>query len=167
MSDETEEATQEATSQQNADQLFEIKKLYIKDVSFESPNSPNVFTDGEWKPELNVQINGKNNTLGQDLYEVVLTITVTAKQNDKTAFLAELQYAGIFAVKGYPEEALRGILGAYCLETLFPYARESLDSLVIKGGFPPLLLNAVNFNAVFQQQLEAEQAAQAGQEATH
>ena len=162
----SEEETQ-AAGQQDAGQSFEIRKIYIKDVSFESPNSPAVFNDGEWKPEMNVQLNGKNNVLGQDLYEVVLTVTLTVKQSDKTAFLTEIQQAGIFEIKGYPEESLRGILGAYCLETLFPYIREALDSVVTKGGFPQVSLSPVNFNAVYQQQLEAEQTAQAGQEATH
>lgn len=163
----SEEDTQEAAAQQTAGQTFEIKKLFIKDASFESPNSPAVFTDGEWKPEMNVQINGANTVFGQDVYEVVLTITVTAKQNDKTAFLIELQQAGVFAIKGYPEEALRGILGAYCLETLFPYAREALDNLVIKGGFPPISISPINFNAVYQQKLEAEKSSGSKQEATH
>ena len=80
-----------AAGQQDAGQSFEIRKIYIKDVSFESPNSPTVFSDGEWKPEMNVQLNGKNNVLGQDLYEVVLTVTLTVKQSDKTAFLTEIQ----------------------------------------------------------------------------
>lgn len=163
----SEEETQDTAAKQSAEQTFEIKKIFIKDASFESPNSPAVFTDGEWKPEMNVQINGANTTLGHDVYESVLTITVTVKQNDKTAFLIELQQAGVFVIKGYLEEALRGILGAYCLEALFPYAREALDGLVIKGGFPPLMISPINFNAIFQQQLEAEQSASSEQEATH
>lgn len=163
----SEEETQKAVSQQSGEGIFEIKKIFIKDLSFESPISPAVFTDGEWKPEVNVQINSANKPGGQDVYEVVLTITITVKQKDKTAFLVEIQQAGVFIVKGYPDDALNGILGAYCLETLFPYAREAIDSLVIKGGFPPLMLNAVNFNAIYQQQLEANKAAGSEQAVTH
>ena len=111
-----------------------------------------------------MQLNGSNNVIGEDMHEVVLTITITTKQDDKTAFLIELQQAGAFVIKGYPEEALQGILGAYCLEALFPYAREVIDGLAIKGGFPPILLNPVNFNALYQQKVEAEKS---GQEATH
>jgi len=163
----SEEETKNAAPQQDVAQSFEIRKIYVKDVSFESPNSPVIFTDGQWKPETNVQIKGSNNELEKGLYEVVLTLTVTVKQNDKTAFLIENQQAGIFAINGYPDESLQGILGAYCMEALFPYAREALDSLVIKGGFPPLMLNAIDFNALYQQQLQAGQAAPVGQDAQH
>lgn len=142
--------------QKPAEATFEIKTIYLKDASFESPNAPAVFTDGEWKPEMNVQMNGSHKVLGQDHYEVMLTITVTVKQNEKTAFLIEVQQAGLFAIKGYAEEALGGILGAYCLETLFPFARETVSSMVVKGGFPQLLLNPVNFNALYMQQVEAQ-----------
>jgi len=162
---EEEQSTEQAASDQQADApVFEISKLYIKDASFESPNAPTIFTDGTWQPEVNVQINGANSPVGQDLYEVVLTVTVTVKQNDKVAFLIEVHQAGVFAVKGYPEESLRGILGAYCLETLFPYAREEVSNLVSKGGFPQLMLSPVNFNAIYEQQ-QAQNNAAAGQEA--
>ena len=160
----SEEDTQEAAPQENAEQLFEIKKLYIKDASFESPNAPVIFTDGEWKPEVNIQLKGSNSIIEQDIYEVVLTITITVKQNDKTAFLVEIQQAGIFVIRGYPEVALKNLLGAFCLETLFPFAREAISSIVRNGGFPQLLLSPVNFTALYQQQLETEQAAQSGQE---
>lgn len=154
---------EEQSTAQAAEAVFEISKLYIKDTSFESPNSPAIFTDGAWKPEVNIQLNGSNNTVGDDLYEVVLTVTVTVKQNDKTAFLIEVHQAGVFTIKGYPEEALRGILGAYCLETLFPYAREEISSLVSKGGFPQLMLNPVNFNAIYEQQVQAQSGGSADQ----
>lgn len=163
----SEEETQEAVGQKAGEEQFEIKKIYTKDVSFESPNSPAVFTDGEWKPEVNVNIKGSNNVLGQDGFEVILTITITVKHKDKTAFLVEIQQAGVFFIKGYADEARNGILGSYCLEALFPYARETIDSMVIKGGFPPLMLNAVNFNAIYQQQLDANKVAGSEQVATH
>ncbi len=147
-------------------QQFAIQKLYLKDVSFESPNAPHVFTDGEWKPQVNVQLNTVHNSIAQDTYEVVLEVTVTAKQNDKTAFLVELKQAGVFSLTGFPEENLGGMLGAYCPETLFPFAREAISELIAKGGFPQLLLQPVNFNALYTQQLE-QQSAPAEQDTAH
>ena len=142
-------------------QQFAIQKIYLKDVSFESPNSPQAFTDGEWKPQINVQINSSNQAIADDTHEVVLSITVTAKQNEKTAFLAEIKQAGIFTLSGFPEENMAGMLGAYCPETLFPYAREAISELISKGGFPQLLLAPVNFNALFSQQMQQQSEAQA------
>ncbi len=155
-------------SEQANEQQFNIDKIYIKDVSFESPNTPALFIGGsEWKPELNVQINSSNTTVGENLYEVVLSITVTAKQQDKTAFLVEVKQAGIFTIKGFEESNLNGMLGAYCPETLFPFAREVISGLVTNGGFPPLLLAPVNFNALYQQHMEQQAAAAAQQETAH
>jgi preprotein translocase subunit SecB len=149
------------------EQQFSIQKLYLKDVSFESPNSPAVFADGEWQPEVNIQLNSSNKSIGQDTYEVDLRITVTAKQNKKTAFLVELTQSGIFTVAGFEQDNLRGMLGAYCPETLFPFAREAIAELVSKGGFPPLLLAPVNFNALYMQQAQQQQAAAAAQDTAH
>lgn len=142
-------------------QQFAIQKIYLKDVSFESPNSPQAFTDGEWKPQINVQINSSHQAIADDTHEVALSITVTAKHDEKTAFLAEIKQAGIFTLSGFPEENLAGMLGAYCPETLFPYAREAISELISKGGFPQLLLAPVNFNALFSQQMQQQSAAQA------
>jgi preprotein translocase subunit SecB len=140
-------------------QQFAIQKIYLKDVSFESPNSPQAFTEGDWQPKINVQINSSNSVIAQDTYEVVLDITVTADQNEKTAFLAEVKQAGIFTIAGFPEENLGGMVGAFCPESLFPYAREAISELISKGGFPPLYLAPVNFNALYTQQLQQKQAA--------
>jgi len=141
-------------------QQFVIQKIYLKDVSFESPNSPQAFTEGEWKPQINVQINSSNRQIAQDVYEVVLDITVTAKHDEKTSFLAEIKQAGIFTISGFPEENLGGMLGAYCPESLFPYAREVISEVVTKGGFPQLLLAPVNFNALYTQQMQQQQVAE-------
>lgn len=159
-------------NQQAPERQFVIQKIYLKDVSFESPNAPAVFGGGDWdkdkwQPDINVQINGANQGVGQDLYEAVLTITVTAKQNKKTAFLAEVKQAGLFMASGFPEQEMEAMLRAYCLETLFPFAREAVSSLVINGGFPPLLLSPVNFNALFTQQMQQQQAATADQDTAH
>jgi preprotein translocase subunit SecB len=149
------------------EQQFSIQKLYLKDVSFESPNVPTVFTDGEWQPEVNIQLNSSNKSIGQDTFEVDLKITITAKQNKKTAFLVELTQSGIFTVAGFEQDNLRGMLGAFCPETLFPFAREAIAELVSKGGFPPLLLAPVNFNALYMQQAQQQQAAAAAQDTAH
>lgn len=148
-------------------QQFAIQKIYLKDVSFESPNAPQAFTDGDWQPKINVQINSSNSHIAQDTYEVVLEITVTAKQNENTAFLVEIKQAGIFTIAGFPQENLGGMIGAFCPETLFPFAREAISELVSKGGFPPLLLAPVNFNALYTQQVQQQAAAQAQPEASH
>lgn len=149
-------------------QQFAIQKIYLKDVSFESPNTPQAFTDGEWQPQINVQINSSNQVIAQDTYEVVLDITVTAKHDENTAFLVEVKQAGIFTISGFPQENLGGMVGAFCPETLFPYAREAVSELISKGGFPQLLLAPVNFNALYTQQLQQQQvAAQKDQETAH
>ena len=142
-------------------QQFAIQKIYLKDVSFESPNSPQSFSNTEWKPEINVQINSTNQAIADDTYEVVLDITVTAKDGGKTAFLAEVKQAGIFTMAGFAEENIGGMLGAYCPETLFPFAREAVADLISKGGFPPLLLTPVNFNALYTQQMQKQAEGQA------
>ena len=148
------------------EQQFSIQKLYIKDVSFESPNAPTVFTDGDWQPEVNIQLNSSNQAIGKDTYEVDLKLTVTAKQNKKTAFLVEVTQSGVFMIAGFEPENLKGMLGAFCPETMFPFVREAIAELVSKGGFPPLLLAPVNFNALYMQQVQQHQAA-AAQEKTH
>ena len=146
-------------------QQFTIQKIYLKDVSFESPNSPQAFLGGDWQPQINVQINSSNQKVADDTYEVVLDITVTAQQEDKTAFLAEIKQAGIFTIAGFTDENLGGMVGAFCPETLFPFAREAITELVSKGGFPQLLLAPVNFNALYAQQMQ--QAAQTEEETSH
>jgi len=148
-------------------QQFAIQKIYLKDVSFESPNSPQAFTEGDWQPQINVQINSSHHPIGEDTYEVMLDITVTAKHDDKTAFLAEVKQAGIFTMAGFPQENLGGMLGAYCPETLFPYAREAVSELISKGGFPQLLLAPVNFNALYTQQMQQQAEAKDDQSAAH
>ena len=149
-------------------QQFAIQKIYLKDVSFESPNAPQAFTDTEWQPSINVQINSSHSTVADNTYEVSVKVTVTATHKEKTAFLVEVDQAGIFNVSGFSDENLGGMLGAYCPETLFPYAREAVSELISKGGFPPLLLAPVNFNALYTQKLQQQaQAAKSEQETSH
>ncbi len=148
-------------------QQFAIQKIYLKDVSFESPNAPQAFMGGDWQPQINVQINSSNQVVADDTYEVVLEITVTAKQEDKTAFLAEIKQAGIFTISGFSQENMGGMVGAFCPETLFPFAREAISELVSKGGFPQLLLAPVNFNALYAQQAQQQAAAPTEEETSH
>jgi preprotein translocase subunit SecB len=147
-------------------QQFAIQKIYLKDVSFESPNAPVIFTQGQFQPEINVQINTEAKKLADDQHEVTLTVTVTAKQEDKTAFLVEVKQAGLFQMSGFEEEQMGGMLGAYCPEALFPFARETIADLVTKGGFPQVLLAPVNFNALYMQHQQQQQAKQSGETET-
>jgi preprotein translocase subunit SecB len=140
---------------------FQLQRIYLKDMSFESPNAPTIFT-GEWQPQHELNINTKINKLGDATYEIVLSLTVTAKTGEKTAFIVEVQQAGVVGVKGFPEAEMGPLLGAYCPNLLFPYAREVITDLVTKGSFPQLVLQPVNFDALFAQhrQQMAEQAKQ-------
>ena len=152
-----------ATDQQNAPQ-FNIQRIYTKDISFETPNSPAVFRQ-EWKPEVKLDLDTKSNQLDANTYEVVLNLTVTAKLGETVAFLCEVQQAGIFTVSHVPEAQLAHTLGAYCPNILFPYARELVANLVGRGTFPPLNLAPVNFDALFaayvQQRAAQQQPVQA------
>ncbi len=142
----------------NPERQFAVQRTYLKDLSFESPNAPEVFR-GEWKPQNELNLNTKVNRLDEQTYEVVLSVTVTAKVGDKTAFIVEVHQAGIFTLGGFSEEELGPMLGAYCPNLLFPYAREAVSDLVTKGSFPQLVLQHVSFDALFaqhQQQAAAE-----------
>ncbi|NEX18755.1 protein-export chaperone SecB [Thiorhodococcus mannitoliphagus] len=148
--------------EQNSNQRqFSVQRVYTKDVSFESPNAPDVFR-GEWKPTHELNLNTKINKLDDNVYEVVLNVTVSAKIEDKTAFIVEVQQAGIFTTAGFSEQELGPLLGAYCPNLLFPYAREVVSDLVIKGSFPQLVLQHVNFDALFAQHQQAAAQGQAG-----
>ncbi len=141
---------------------FAIQKIYTKDISFETPNSPDIFKQ-QWQPQINVDLNTNGSTLEDSVYEVVLSLTVTAKLEEKTAFLVEVQQAGIFTIKGITETDLPVMLGSFCPNILFPYAREAVSDLVTKGGFPQLLLAPVNFDALYAQHREKTKQ----QQATH
>jgi preprotein translocase subunit SecB len=127
-----------------------LQKVYLKDASFESPNSPAIFT-GEWKPAVTLNISTRATDLGSDSKEVVLEISAEAKQNDTVAFLVELQQAGIFTLRGFDESGLERMLTTYCPAQLYPYAREVIADMVGKGGFPQLHLQPVNFEAMVAQ----------------
>jgi len=142
-------------------QQFAMQRIYVKDASFESPATPDIFRQN-WNPNINVDLNTKSQVADDTgNHEVTLTITVTAKQDDKNAFLVEIQQAGIFFVAGIEGEHLRQILATVAPNILFPYAREAVDNMVIKGGFPPLMLAPVNFDALYQQAMAQQQAQEA------
>lgn len=145
------------TEQNNAQEpQFSIQRIYVRDVSFESPKTPAIFLK-EWKPAVNLELNTRQNMIEEGVYEVVLTVSATAKIDDDTAFIAEVQQAGIFMIKGLDAENTSHMLGSFCPNLLFPYARETLDSLVIKGSFPALMLSPINFDALYAQELERMQ----------
>jgi len=146
--------TNEQSNEENAAN-FTIEKIYLKDVSFEAPASPTGFSD-DWAPEINMELNTQATPINDDVYDVELTITVTAKNNNKTAFLVETKQCGIFGISGMDDTNLNGMLGSFCPNILFPYAREAISDLVTKGGFPQLLLAPVNFDALYAHHLEQQ-----------
>lgn len=141
---------------------FALQRVYIKDSSFEAPNTPVIFQE-QWNPEVSMDLNTSHTSVGEGQYEVVLSLTLTAKIGEKTAYIVEVQQAGIFVVRNFDEGQLGQMLGAYCPNVLFPYARESIDTLVAKGSFPPLMLAPVNFDAIYQQAMERRRQEQAGE----
>ena len=141
------------SEQHTNDVTFQIQRIYTKDTSFEAPNSPAIFQH-EWQPEVNLDIDSSSTKLMEDLYEVVLRVTVTAKIKEDVAFLCEVQQAGAFAVSGLDSDQLAHCFGAYCPNILFPYARECISSLVSRGSFPQLNLAPVNFDALYMNHLQ-------------
>lgn len=136
---------------------FIIQRIYVKDLSLETPHSPQVFQE-EWKPEVNLQFSKHVNEGGDGNQEVILQITVTAKSKDKTLFLVEVKQAGLFTLKGFTSEQNQQVLGITCPTILFPYAREAVSDLIGRAGFPPLYLAPVNFEALYVQQMQEQSA---------
>jgi preprotein translocase subunit SecB len=130
----------------------------VRDLSFEAPKSPEIFRQ-EWRPSVELDINTQHRVLEGDFQEVVLKLSVTVKNGEETAFIAEVQQAGIFLIKGLDGAAMSHTLGAFCPNILFPYARETLDSLVVRGSFPALMLAPVNFDALYAQEFQRMQSA--------
>lgn len=130
--------------------VFAIEKIYVKDLSVEIPNAPNIFLERD-APEINLQLGTKSQGIGEELYEVLLTVTVTAKIKDKIMFLVEAQQAGIFRIRHIPNEEIDPVLGIGCPNIIFPYLREVVSDVVTRAGFPPVILNPVNFEALYHQ----------------
>lgn len=145
---------------QEKEPQFMIQRVYVKDLSFETPNTPDIFRE-EWEPKLNLDLNTSHTKLEDNVYEVVLDVTATVNNKENVAFLAEVKQAGIFTIEGAPTDQLDHLLGSFCPNILFPYAREAVSDMVIKASFPQLVLAPVNFDALYMQQ--QEQAKQSDQ----
>jgi len=159
-----------ADNEQGAEKRLSIIKIYSKDFSFESPQAPEIFRQGDWQPQTNLNLRSSHNVIESGQHEIVLTITIEATENEKTCFLVELQQAGLFDIVGYEGEELKAIVGSFCPNILFPYARESIASLIQKGGFPEFVLQPINFDALFmqaQQQNAATAAAESVEAEKH
>ena len=152
------------SEQNNTEMSFQIQRIYTKDVSFEAPNAPHVFQK-EWEPEVKLDLDTASSQLADDVYEVVLRVTVTATVGEDSAFLCEVQQAGIFSIGGIEGTQMAHCLGAYCPNILFPYARECITSLVSRGTFPQLNLAPVNFDALFMNYLQQSEGAAPQQDA--
>lgn len=144
------------------DQHFSIQRIYLKDTSLETPLGISVFS-GAWTPKIHLDVNSRAERIADDAHEVVLTLTVTAKVEDKAALLVEVQQAGIFVCKGLDDAQLRQVLATMCPDILFPYARETIDALVVRASFPPMMLAPMNFDALYKQALLQQE----NKEATH
>ncbi len=151
-----------AEEQTTPEKQFSIQKIYTKDMSFETPNTPKIFTE-KWEPMVDFNLGSNVQPLENGLYEVALTVTITVKSEDKTAYLVEINQAGIFTLIGFSDEELSPMLGSFCPNILFPYAREAVSDLVAKGGFPQLILAPVNFDALYAQHIQAQEQAPASE----
>ena len=149
----------------NPDTQFMIQRLYVKDLSYEAPNTPAAFQQ-QWQPELALDINTTHNMIEKNVYEVVLHVTATVKNQQAVAFLCEIKQAGIFTIQNAPATQLDHLLGSFCPSILYPYAREAITAEVIRGSFPQLVLAPVNFDALYNQQLAEKQKVAQSEEET-
>lgn len=136
----------------NTDQpQFALQQIYVKDLSFEAPNTPAAFAQEKVEPEIKLNLKNSHTAVATDTYEIVLHVSVHATVKDNTLFLVEIDQAGIFFIKGYPPVEVNKLIGTYCPTTLFPYVRETIASTIGKGGFPSMLLQPINFDALYAQ----------------
>lgn len=147
----------------NAAPVFTIEKIYVKDLSLEIPHAPQIFLNRD-QPEVQVELHTAGKSVDEGVFEVVLSVTVTARASDKTMFLVEANQAGVFQLRNVAQEEIEAVLGIACPNILFPYVRETVSDIVIRAGFPPVYLSPVNFEAIYQQRLAQTAAASAGQE---
>lgn len=154
--------TSEAATTEDSGPVFAIQRIYLKDLSFETPMGPSVFQK-QWQPKVNQDLNTKNTKLENDLYEVALRLTLTVTDGEDTIYILEVKQAGIFAIKGLDPKQITHVINTTCPNILFPYAREAVDSVLSKGSFPALMLPPINFDALFASALK--QAEKEGKEA--
>ena len=168
---ETQAGQAAQTGQDDNQPFFSLQRFYLKDASFEAPNTPESFRK-DYKPQVNFNLNNRSRKIDEGFYEVALRLTADVKQDDTSMFLAEVEQAGVFEIRNIEDERLEQVLKITCSTLLFPYAKEALESLVLKGSFPPLMLAPVNFEMIYNQarqqqaQKDAEQAGQAEQTPT-
>ncbi len=153
-------------SQQPSQTVFSIEKLFVKDLSVEVPNAPRIYLERD-TPQVEIQMTTAANPIDEGYFEVVVSVTVTAKLAEKTVFLIEASQGGVFQIRNVPQEELESVLGITCPNILYPYLREVVSDAVVRAGFAPVLLNPVNFEAIFQAQREAKTQTQAGGGVTH
>lgn len=139
--------------------VFEVQRIYIVDASFESPKAPAIFTE-QIEPSTNVDLNSNSRKLADGIYEVVLNVTVTMKHKEDVAYLAEVKQGGVFAINGYGDDEIGHLLGSQCPSIIYPYTREAICDLVVKGGFPQLHLSPINFDALYAHHVREQQKAQ-------
>ena len=169
MTDETSSASPEGEAAAPEKKIqFSTQRVYVKDVSFEAPNGLPTSTSG-WNPKVNQDLNTQISRVGDDLYEVVLKVTLKVDfEDEKTAFLVEVHQAGLFGAAGMEAGQLQHLLSSQCPHIIFPYAREAIDSLVVRGGFPPLMLPPINFEALYAQAVvQSRKQAEAGSESVN
>lgn len=158
--------TPENGAEQGSQVQFVTQRIYVKDVSFESPNG--LLSVQGWQPKVNQDLNTKIERVDENLFEVVLNLTVTVTQDDKTAFLVEVQQAGLFTISGLEGQQLQHALSSHCPTILFPFAREAVDNLAVRGGYPPIMLPPINFDALYAQAVaEAKNQSASQGEAAH
>jgi len=162
MAEESAAATAEADKQQ-----FRIQKVFVKDVSFETPRSTEIFTEqGQWNPDVKVQLNTEGKNIKDNLYECTLIVTVTVELEKKPAYLVEVHQSGLFSISGFGESEMGHLLGSYTPSVLFPFAREMVCDMAVKGGFPQLLLDPINFDALYAQHIASNKEPNAPAPAT-
>jgi preprotein translocase subunit SecB len=144
--------------------VFAIEKIYVKDLSLEIPNAPHIYLERD-NPQIDLQMHCESSNVSEDVFQTTITMTVTAKLKEKTMFLVEATQAGIFRIRNVSEEDIKPVLGIGCPNILYPYLRETISDIVTRAGFPPVLLNPVNFEALYQQQQQLQQ--QQPQPTTH
>ena len=137
---------------------FSIQKLYLKDASFESPDAPHSFRFSKWEPKIDLNLTNTHKHIDGDIFEAILCLTATVKLEEKTAFLIEVQFAGLFAISGFDEKEQQYMFGSQAMTVLFPYVREVVSDLTTRGGFPPLILSPVNFDALYHQHLQQQES---------
>jgi len=154
MNEPSGDGTQGANTEQAAQPAFQIEKLYVKDLSMEVPGAPQVFVQAE-SPQLEIQVRNEGKQFADALFEVVVTVTVTARAGEKACFLAEVAQAGIFTVRGIAQADLEPLLAIGCPTILYPYAREAISDMITRGGFPPVVLQPVSFEQMYVQRQQA------------